>query len=104
MNSAQEGILTEIAQRADGLLGRFAQAAAIIAPPLLRVGLAVPFFKSGLTKWDGFLSLSPAAVFLWPFPAPPRKFPAIHESKKFFESVVYCIPIRKIRYPGSLPG
>jgi putative oxidoreductase len=65
MNSAQEGILTEIAQRADGLLGRLAQAAAIIAPPLLRVGLAVPFFKSGLTKWDGFLSLSPAAVFLF---------------------------------------
>lgn len=36
-----------------------------MAPPLLRVALAVPFFKSGLTKWDGFLSLSPAAVFLF---------------------------------------
>lgn len=40
-------------------------AALMIAPPLLRVALAVPFFKSGLTKWDGFLSLSPAAVFLF---------------------------------------
>jgi putative oxidoreductase len=29
------------------------------------VALAVPFFKSGLTKWDGFLSLSPAAQFLF---------------------------------------
>ncbi|AEC19662.1 DoxX [Pusillimonas sp. T7-7] len=27
--------------------------------------LALPFFKSGLTKWDGFLSLSPAASFLF---------------------------------------
>lgn len=43
-------------------LGR---AAHVLAPPLLRVALAVPFFKSGLTKWDGFLSLSPAAVFLF---------------------------------------
>jgi putative oxidoreductase len=36
-----------------------------VAPPVLRVALAVPFFKSGLTKWDGFLSLSPAATFLF---------------------------------------
>lgn len=39
-------------------------AAGIIAPPLLRLALAVPFFKSGLTKWDG-LSLSPTAIFLF---------------------------------------
>ena len=37
----------------------------VVAPPLLRIALAVPFFRSGLTKWDGFLSLSPAAVFLF---------------------------------------
>jgi putative oxidoreductase len=41
------------------------QVAHVLAPPLLRIALAVPFFKSGLTKWDGFLSLSPAAVFLF---------------------------------------
>jgi putative oxidoreductase len=41
------------------------RAANAVAPPLLRVALAVPFFRSGLTKWDGFLSLSPAAVFLF---------------------------------------
>jgi len=39
--------------------------ATAVAPPLLRVALAVPFFKSGLTKWDGFFSLSPAAAFLF---------------------------------------
>lgn len=42
-----------------------AVAAQTLAPPLLRVALAVPFFKSGLTKWAGFLSLSPAAVYLF---------------------------------------
>src|SRR5260221_10029355 len=42
-----------------------ARVALVVAPPVLRSALAVPFFKSGLTKWDGFLSLSPAAVFLF---------------------------------------
>jgi putative oxidoreductase len=42
-----------------------AVAAQIVAPPLLRIALAVPFFKSGLTKWTGFLTLSPAAEFLF---------------------------------------
>ena len=31
----------------------------------LRFALAVPFFKSGLTKWDGFLQLSGGAEFLF---------------------------------------
>lgn len=54
---------------ADGVLRgateRLARVAGIAAPPLLRVALAVPFFKSGLTKWNGFLSLSPAASYLF---------------------------------------
>ena len=45
--------------------GWLACVAMVVAPPVLRIGLAVPFFKSGLTKWDGFLSLSPAATFLF---------------------------------------
>lgn len=49
----------------------------------LRVALAVPFFKSGLTKWDGPFRLSEGALFLFqdefrlhlfgaevPYPAP----------------------------------
>lgn len=47
------------------IIGWLATAAQIVAPPLLRIALAVPFFKSGLTKWDGVLSLSPAAAFLF---------------------------------------
>ncbi len=39
--------------------------AGLIAPPLLRLALALPFFRSGLTRWDGLLSLSPATLFLF---------------------------------------
>jgi len=70
-----------------GPLRRVAGAMASIpaALPLLalRIALAVPFFRSGLTKWDGFLTLSDGAVYLFtqefrlhvfghefPFPAP----------------------------------
>jgi putative oxidoreductase len=54
-----------------------------LAQTALRLALAVPFFKSGLTKWDGFLQLSDSADTLfseefrlhlfggeYPFPAP----------------------------------
>lgn len=53
---------------ADGLLAltqRLGCLAAFVAPPLMRVALAVPFYRSGLTKWDSFLSLSPAAQYLF---------------------------------------
>lgn len=36
-----------------------------LAPPIMRIALALPFFRSGLTRWDGFLSLSPATLFLF---------------------------------------
>jgi putative oxidoreductase len=47
------------------IIQSLATTARILAPPLLRVALAVPFFKSGLTKWDGFPSLAPTAEFLF---------------------------------------
>ncbi|MGH8255235.1 MAG: DoxX family protein [Steroidobacteraceae bacterium] len=46
-------------------LRRLGWLATAIAPPLMRVALAVPFFRSGLTKWDGWLALSPAAQYLF---------------------------------------
>lgn len=46
-------------------IDRLVRLALIVAPPMLRIALAVPFFRSGLTKWDGFLSLSPAAAYLF---------------------------------------
>jgi putative oxidoreductase len=36
-----------------------------VAQLALRIALAVPFWRSGLTKWDGFLQLSDTAVFLF---------------------------------------
>nr|WP_246565123.1 DoxX family protein [Ancylobacter sonchi] len=36
-----------------------------LAPPVLRVALALPFLRSGLTRWDGFLSLSAGTQFLF---------------------------------------
>ena len=53
-----DGVVREAAER-------LAQVARIVAPPVLRIALAAPFLKSGLTKWDGFLSLSPAASYLF---------------------------------------
>ena len=57
---------------AGGILGAVARLEALLAAipqslPLLalRVALAIPFFKSGMTKWDGFLQLSGGAVYLF---------------------------------------
>jgi putative oxidoreductase len=33
--------------------------------PLIRIALALPFFRSGLTRWDGFLSISAATQYLF---------------------------------------
>ncbi|MGO4712147.1 DoxX family protein [Bradyrhizobium sp. 2TAF24] len=61
-SSATISTLDEVVR---GATERLARGAGVLAPPLLRVALAVPFLKSGLTKWDGFLSLSPAASYLF---------------------------------------
>jgi len=53
------------AARIRSLVHRMAWVATFIAPPLLRVALAIPFLRSGLTKWNGFLSLSPVAQYLF---------------------------------------
>jgi putative oxidoreductase len=54
-----------LAQAVRTIVDLMAKVALPLAPPLLRLALAVPFFKSGLTKWSGFLSLSPTAVYLF---------------------------------------
>ncbi|KFG97646.1 DoxX [Burkholderia paludis] len=46
-------------------IGGLAAAAGLVAPPLLRVALALPFFRSGLTRWDGFLSISGGTLYLF---------------------------------------
>lgn len=39
--------------------------ALLLAPPVLRIALALPFIRSALTRWDGLLVLSPATTFLF---------------------------------------
>ncbi len=39
--------------------------AIVAAPPVARIALALPFMRSGLTRWDGFLSLAPATEYLF---------------------------------------
>ena len=48
--------------QADGLLARVPPSLVSLA---LRFGLAVPFFRSGLTKWDGPFQLSGGALYLF---------------------------------------
>lgn len=57
--------MLSFAARIQTLACRIGWVAALIAPPLLRVALAIPFLRSGLTKWSGFLSLSPVAQYLF---------------------------------------
>lgn len=36
-----------------------------IAPPMMRIALALPFLRSGLTRWDAFPSLSLGTIYLF---------------------------------------
>ncbi len=48
--------------RVERLLASIPEAIPLLA---LRIAIAVPFYKSGLTKWDGFLQLSNGARYLF---------------------------------------
>ena len=54
--------MRELLIRAEAALGAVPAALPLLA---LRVALAVPFYRSGLTKWDGFLQLSGGARYLF---------------------------------------
>lgn len=44
------------------LVGRLGS---VVAPPVARIALALPFLRSGFTRWDGFLSISAATDYLF---------------------------------------
>jgi putative oxidoreductase len=44
---------------------RLASVAALVAPPVLRVALALPFLRSGLTRWDMPFHLAPSTLYLF---------------------------------------
>jgi putative oxidoreductase len=55
--------MLKLLDRAENLLTKLLPAS--LASLVLRFGLAVPFFKSGLTKWDGFLQISDTPELLF---------------------------------------
>lgn len=54
----------DMTQLRDDVVGRLSGWPFSVATLMLRVALAVPFFRSGLTKWDG-LSVSAGAKYLF---------------------------------------
>jgi putative oxidoreductase len=66
---------------------------ASLASLALRFALAVPFFKSGLTKWDGFLKISDTPELLF-----------TEEFKLHIFGAVYDYPLPKLMAWGSSLG
>lgn len=52
----------QLVARANGILASMPAALPLLA---LRIALAIPFWRSGLTKWDGFFNLSSGARYLF---------------------------------------
>jgi putative oxidoreductase len=72
--------LTTIIDQAVGIIRWIAQPS--LAQLMLRLALAVPFWKSGILKWNGFLQLNDTAIYLFTdefklhLPGGPYDFPA----------------------------
>jgi len=66
---------------------------------VLRVGLATPFWRSGINKWDGFLQLNDVAVLLFStefklhLPGGPYSFPAPEAAAFLVASAEILFPI-----------
>lgn len=61
----QSDALIFLVQSIRSIISILAKTGLLLAPPMLRIALAVPFFKAGLTKWSSFLSLAPTVTFLF---------------------------------------
>ncbi|MBB3590461.1 putative oxidoreductase [Rhizobium sp. BK529] len=81
-NGPRNGALSPLARlvaAADGLVRAVAQPDFVQA--VIRVALAVPFWRSGILKWDGFLQLNDTAIdlftqeFMLHLPGGPYPFP-----------------------------
>jgi len=57
--------LTDLWARSEKLQAGLARGVEAPALLLLRIAIAIPFFRSGLTKFDGFFSLSAGAQYLF---------------------------------------
>ena len=55
----------KLVQTIDTSLGRLGFLGLLLAQPVARIALALPFFRSGLTRWNGFPNLTPATTYLF---------------------------------------
>jgi putative oxidoreductase len=63
--SASSSALRSTSCWTGGASGALLSGSASLTQLALRLALATPFFKSGLTKWDGFFQISDSAVYLF---------------------------------------
>jgi putative oxidoreductase len=72
--------ISRFVQRVNAVIAQIAQPS--LTQLVLRIGLATPFWRSGINKWDGFLQLNDVAVLLFStefklhLPGGPYLFPA----------------------------
>src|SRR5258708_24565103 len=70
---------------------------------VLRIGLATPFWRSGINKWDGFLQLNDTAVLLFStefklhLPGGPYSYPAPEATAFLVGSGEILFPILLVR-------
>ena len=57
--------MTRIETRVLDALAAMRKVALAVAPIALRLALATPFFRSGMTRWDGWFSLSSTTTYLF---------------------------------------
>lgn len=89
--------ISGVVQRANAIIELIAQPS--FTQFVLRVGLATPFWRSGINKWDGFFQLSDVAVLLFStefklhLPGGPYSFPAPEATAFLVGSAEILFPI-----------
>jgi putative oxidoreductase len=91
--------ISRLVQRVNAVIGSIAQPS--LTQLVLRIGLATPFWRSGINKWDGFLQLNDVAVLLFStefklhLPGGPYSFPAP-------EATAFLVGSAEILFPTLL--
>src|SRR5260221_14659403 len=86
-------------QRVNAIIASIAQPS--LTQLVMRIGLATPFWRSGINKWDGFLQLNDTAVLLFSaefklhLPGGPYSFPAP-------EATAFLVACAEILFPVHL--
>ena len=65
MTLLQSDTATSLPHLVSRCLTLLSSAALPLAQPALRIALALPFWRSGMTRWDGWLQLKPTTTFLF---------------------------------------